>query len=160
MNIYNLYNFFQAEVPQSCSFLCSQWRKREVSLENTSINAKADAWNRNCTHNMPTSGWATWSSCKCPCLLQGIWTRWPLRVPSNTDNTLILWLGCRSYFLRRYLKLVPNRLPRGGCGFSFSGDIQDPPGHLPVQPAVEGLLGRELGLDHLWMSLPAPAVVW
>jgi len=24
----------------------------------------------------------------------------------------------------------------GGCGFSFSGDIQDPPGQGPVQPAV------------------------
>ena len=24
----------------------------------------------------------------------------------------------------------------GGCGVSFSGDIQDPPGHGPVQPAV------------------------
>ena len=25
---------------------------------------------------------------------------------------------------------------QGGCGVSFSGDIQDPPGHGPVQPAV------------------------
>jgi len=25
---------------------------------------------------------------------------------------------------------------RGGCGVSFSGDIQDPPGQGPVQPAV------------------------
>jgi len=25
---------------------------------------------------------------------------------------------------------------QGGCGFSFSGDIQDPPGQGPVQPAV------------------------
>ena len=25
---------------------------------------------------------------------------------------------------------------QGGCGVSFSGDIQDPPGHSPVQPAV------------------------
>jgi len=25
---------------------------------------------------------------------------------------------------------------RGGSGVSFSGDIQDPPGHGPVQPAV------------------------
>ena len=29
-----------------------------------------------------------------------------------------------------------NRLPKGRCGFSFSGDIQDPPGRCPVQPAV------------------------
>jgi len=25
---------------------------------------------------------------------------------------------------------------QGGCGFSFSGDTQDPPGQGPVQPAV------------------------
>jgi len=25
---------------------------------------------------------------------------------------------------------------QGGCGVSFSGDIQDPPGHGPEQPAV------------------------
>ena len=25
---------------------------------------------------------------------------------------------------------------RGGCGVSFSGDIQDPPGQGPMQPAV------------------------
>ena len=25
---------------------------------------------------------------------------------------------------------------RGGCGVSFSGDIHDPPGQGPVQPAV------------------------
>jgi len=29
---------------------------------------------------------------------------------------------------------------QGGCGFSFSGDIQDPPGCLPVQAAVRSLL--------------------
>ena len=37
----------------------------------------------------------------------------------------------------------------GGCGFSFSGDIQDPPGFLPVQPAVGRLLCRGIGLDVL-----------
>ena len=25
---------------------------------------------------------------------------------------------------------------QGGCGVSFSGDIQDPPGQGPVQPAL------------------------
>jgi len=29
-----------------------------------------------------------------------------------------------------------NRLQQGGCGISVSGDIQDPPGRGPVQPAV------------------------
>jgi len=35
------------------------------------------------------------------------------------------------------------------CGFSFSGDIQDPPGHLPVQPPVGSLLCKGVGLDDL-----------
>ena len=28
------------------------------------------------------------------------------------------------------------QVAQGGCGVSFSGDIQDPPGQVPVQPAV------------------------
>ena len=38
---------------------------------------------------------------------------------------------------------------QGGCGFSFSGDIQDLSGCLPVQPVVGGLLCRGAGLDDL-----------
>jgi len=29
-----------------------------------------------------------------------------------------------------------NRLPKEVCGVSFSGDIQDPPGQGPMQPAL------------------------
>jgi len=32
--------------------------------------------------------------------------------------------------------LKDNEAAQGGCGVSFSGDIQDPPGQGPVQPAV------------------------
>jgi len=28
------------------------------------------------------------------------------------------------------------QVAQGGCGVSFSGDIQDPPGQGPVQPAL------------------------
>jgi len=28
------------------------------------------------------------------------------------------------------------KVAQGGCGFSFSGDVQNPPGQGPVQPAV------------------------
>ena len=31
-----------------------------------------------------------WWSCGCPCSLQGSGTRWPLEVPSNSDNSMIL----------------------------------------------------------------------
>lgn len=34
--------------------------------------------------------WATWWSCGCPCSLQGDWTRWPLRVPSNPNHSTII----------------------------------------------------------------------
>jgi len=47
----------------------------------------------------------------------------------------------------------------GGCGFSFSGDTQDPPGHLPVQPAVGSRLCRGGGLDPK-RSLPTPTTIW
>jgi len=39
-----------------------------------------------------TRHWATSSSCRCPCSLQGSWTRWPLRVLSNSNDPMILWL--------------------------------------------------------------------
>ena len=35
--------------------------------------------------------WATWSSWRCPCSLQGVRARWPLKVPSNTNHSTILW---------------------------------------------------------------------
>ena len=31
---------------------------------------------------------------------------------------------------------APEQAAQGGCGVSLSGDIQDPPGHGPVQHAV------------------------
>ena len=39
-----------------------------------------------------TKLWATWSSWGCLCSLQGSWTRWPLKVPSNSNDSMILWL--------------------------------------------------------------------
>jgi len=48
---------------------------------------------------------------------------------------------------------------QGGCGFSFSGDIQDPPGCLPVSPTTGSLLCRGFGLSDLWRSLSAPTVL-
>lgn len=44
----------------------------------------------------------------------------------------------------QYVTELWNGLPRGGYGFSFSGDAQDPPGRLPVQPAVEACFAGEL----------------
>ena len=41
------------------------------------------------------------------------------------------------------------QIAQGGCGFSSSGYIQDPPSCLPVQPAVGSLFYRRLGLNDL-----------
>lgn len=38
-----------------------------------------------------TTPWATWSSCWCPCSLQGSCTRWPSRVLFNSNDSAILW---------------------------------------------------------------------
>ena len=54
---------------------------------------------------------------------------------------------------------VLKQIAQGGCGFYFSGDIQDLPGHTPVQPAVGSLLCRGVGLDDLQRSLPAPTIL-
>ena len=41
--------------------------------------------------------WAPWSSCRCPCSLQDSWTRWPLEVPSHSDDSMVLkpWFSFR-----------------------------------------------------------------
>lgn len=36
---------------------------------------------------------STWYSCRCPCPLQGSWTKWPLRVPSSLNYSVVLWNG-------------------------------------------------------------------
>jgi len=45
------------------------------------------------------------------------------------------------------------QVAQGGCGVSFSGDIQDPPGRSPVQPA-RGDPASVGGLD--WMTHRGP----
>jgi len=49
---------------------------------------------------------------------------------------------------------------QSGCGFSFSGDIQDPAGCGPVQPVV-GDLASAGGLDQMVpkRSLPIPTIL-
>ena len=53
-----------------------------------------NAWSRKTKthpwkHSRPgwTGLWATWSSWRCPCSLQGAGTRWPLKAPSNPNHS-------------------------------------------------------------------------
>ena len=44
--------------------------------------------------------------------------------------------GHEEEFLHSEAGEALEQVAQGGCGVSFSGDIQDPPGHSPVQPAL------------------------
>jgi len=49
---------------------------------------------------------------------------------------------------------------QGGCGVSFSGDLQDPSGQGLVQPAVgDPALAGGVGLDDPQRSLPTPNIL-
>ena len=49
---------------------------------------------------------------------------------------------------------------QGGCGVSCSGDIQDPPGQGPVQPAVgDPASAGGFGLDDPQRSLSTPTIL-
>ena len=45
-----------------------------------------------------------------------------------------------NFFTVRVMEHWNRMAAQRGCGVSFSGDIQDPSGNLPVQPAVGNLL--------------------
>ena len=42
--------------------------------------------------------WATWSSWRCPCSLQGGWSRWSCKVLSNPNYSMVLWQALQESF--------------------------------------------------------------
>jgi len=44
-------------------------------------------------------GGMTWSSWRCPCSLQGDWTRWSLKVPCKPNHSVVIERACSSRFM-------------------------------------------------------------
>lgn len=67
--------------------------------------------------------WAVCSSCRCPCSMKGSWTRWPLKVPSNSNDPVILWF-CE--LLHRKMELRMSKPGRVGWMFAFYSSFSLP----------------------------------
>lgn len=51
----------------------------------------AHSSNEYCIRSSWTGLWSTWSIWRCPGSLQGNWTKWSLKDPSNPNCSVILW---------------------------------------------------------------------
>ena len=69
--------------------------------------------------------WAICSSCRCPCSVQGSWTRQPLKVPSNSNDSVILWF---SELLDRKTELRMREPGRVGWRFASYSSFSLPKG--------------------------------
>jgi len=69
--------------------------------------------------------------------------------------TCLAKLECANYFVQQTSKgsYFQEQAAQGGGGVSFTGDIQDPPGQGPLQPAV-GDPASAGGLD--WVTHRGP----
>jgi len=78
---------------------------------------------------------STWLGCGCSCSVQRSWSRWPLKVPSNSNNS-ICESNCRMAWVRRDLKdhPVPVPLLRAVLPTTKSGTSSGCPGLHPAWP--------------------------
>ena len=78
-------------------FQCSDWAKGAVGCF-CSAYGLAD-WE---TIKFRLDGaLSTRLSCRCPFSLQGSWTRWSLQVPSNWNDSMILWISLQKFTFPR-----------------------------------------------------------
>jgi len=59
-----------------------------------------------------------------------------MKQPSPSEIFTFLWAVWGYCFLAAETEISVEQAAQGGCGVSFSGDIEDPPGQGPLQPAV------------------------
>ena len=91
-----------------------------------------------CSRSGWTGLWATWSTWRCSCSLQTGWTRWPSKVPSNPNLSMILWytetwmfqnifsVFLHNMFFKRLIKQVECQTSPYKILFSFSSDFSKP----------------------------------
>jgi len=60
--------------------------------------------------------WVTHSSWRCPCSLQGSWTRWPLKVPSSPNYSIILCIEQLGLLLGKWWDSMGQRPRAAGRG--------------------------------------------
>jgi len=82
-------------------------------------------------------------SCGCPCSVQGGWSRWPLMVPSNSNDSVILQTTETSalqlgYLFAKGLRPACRELPAAGPSSPHSTPSQLPVQHIPPLPPSFG----------------------
>lgn len=95
---------------------------------------------------------STWWSCSCS--LQGHWTQWPLKVPSNSNNSMILWVPRGP---RHQTPVVPPAwCHKATCATDLSGKVVWSMDlhllHFPKAPNC--LRGAELPRDPMCLLMP------
>ena len=71
--------------------------------------------------------WATWSRWRCPCSLQVGWARWPPKVPSNPNHSMILWF---------YDSMVLRYGSKISSSWVRTQDFQQPQTHLETHATL------------------------
>jgi len=99
--------------------------------------------------------------------VSGGWGQTPFSVAQRQDKVQWAQTKAQEVPSEHEEELLPSegdgaleQAAQGGCRISFSGDIQDPPGQDPLQPAVgDPASAGEVELDDPQRSLPIPNIL-